>query len=305
MKADCLAKVIWPRRRKAFVGEPGWQLLLTLCCLLPFALIAPAQTTVKTTRALSPARSARVTTSATAPSLRNSGEPEPALAPPDAALVRELLNASRTQFPVGKRINIISAHLLGKPYLINPLIGSLDQPEVLVTRMDGFDCVTFIETVLALAYARNETEFVRRLRELRYRDGLVQYQNRLHYTTDWSQYHVRRGFLQDLTVGDNTLVREKPLFLLKQLPAKVAHFRFYPKYKLASVTGLLHEGDLIYFVSGRKGLDISHVGLIIRDGDRLLLRHATRHRRQVVEQELEDFCRRTPMSGFIINRPKE
>ena len=47
----------------------------------------------------------------------------------------------------------LSRYFLGHPYQINPLIGSAGTPEVFTVSLDAFDCVTFVETILALSLA--------------------------------------------------------------------------------------------------------------------------------------------------------
>lgn len=225
--------------------------------------------------------------------------------PRDAQLIRQLIAESRQIISIGGRMKTISGRLLGLPYISRPLIGSVTQPEVLVTRMDGFDCVTFLETVLALARAKSLDSFVAELRTLRYVGGEVDYRNRLHYATDWSRYQIARGVLVDMTVGEETVPREKALHFLKYVSPKVASFRCYPRQKIDSVSRWLLDGDIIYFVTAREGLDTSHIGLIFRDRQRLLIRHATRSHHRVTEQELGEFFRQNKMSGFIINRPGE
>jgi hypothetical protein len=85
----------------------------------------------------------------------------------------------------------------------------------------------------------------------------------------------------------------------------VISFRYFPKRKLAQVSRRLKDGDLIFFVSTRKGLDVFHTGIVFRDADRVILRHAARSRGGVVEQELAEFVRSNRMPGFIIVRPTE
>ncbi len=223
--------------------------------------------------------------------------------PQDARLARKLIAEANTEPDLAQRIRIISSQFIGYPYLVNPLIGSQTEPEVLVTRMDGFDCLTYLETVLALAGSADTEDFLVRLREIRYEKGVIDWRTRLHYTTDWSRYHVRRKFLIDLTRGEETVARTKRLDFLEGLKSKDAHFRYFPKRKLKTVSRRLVDGDLIYFVSTRKGLDVFHVGLIVRRDDRVLMRHAARSRGAVVEQELSEFFNANRMSGFIINRP--
>lgn len=223
----------------------------------------------------------------------------------DAQLIRELLLESRAVKSISGRLKLLSARLLGAPYNRKPLIGSATEAEVLVTRMDSFDCVTFLETLLALARIKTAEDFPAELRKLRYANGEVTYRNRLHYATDWSRHLVQRGVLMEMTLGEESLPREKMLSYVKALPPKIAFFRYFPKQRIDSVSRWLLDGDVIYFVSGRDGLDVSHMGLIVRDNQRLLMRHATRSHHSVFEQDLFEFFRLNKMSGFIINRPKE
>jgi hypothetical protein len=92
---------------------------------------------------------------------------------------------------------------------------------------------------------------------------------------------------------------------LPDLEPKTGHFRYFPTRMLPQVCRRLMDGDLIYFVSTRKGLDVFHVGLLIKNGEHFHLRHAAHSRGAVVEQELFDFVRVNRMSGFIINRPSQ
>ena len=216
-----------------------------------------------------------------------------------------LLAESRPLAAVGQRMRLISARLRGAPYVVNPLRGSATEPEVFVSAVNGFDCVTFIESVLALAVSRRAAEFPERLRELRYRDGEVSWRQRLHYSTDWAKYHVRRGRLEDLTRGEATETKRRTLAMVPGLPAKQTSFRYLPKKKLNWASRRVDDGDLIFFVSTRPKLDVFHTGLLFREGGGVVLRHAARSRGGVVEQELGEFVRVNRMPGFIIVRPRE
>jgi hypothetical protein len=65
----------------------------------------------------------------------------------------------------------------------------------------------------------------------------------------------------------------------------------------------LRNGDVISFVSTHKHLDVFHAGIIVRDGKRILLRHASRSQGGVVEQELSEFLKANRMAGVIVVRP--
>ncbi len=223
----------------------------------------------------------------------------------DASLIRQLIGEIRGMKSVVERMKHLSGSLLGATYLRNPLIGSPTEAEVLVTRMDGFDCITYLETVLALVRAKNSDDFSALLRKIRYRNGQVAYQQRLHYATDWAHQLVAMGWLADMTIGEHTIYREKTLDLVPGIPPVTAQLRYYPKQELAAVGRWLKDGDLILFASGRKGLDVSHAGLIMREGERVLLRNASRSHQRVIDQDLAEFFKTLPMNGFMIFRPRD
>lgn len=223
----------------------------------------------------------------------------------DAQLIRQLIAETRSMKTVAERMKHISAKLLGAAYLRRPLIGSPTEAEVFTARMDGFDCITFLETVLAAARAKSHDDFLALLKKIRYRNGEVAYQQRLHYATDWVQHLIQLRLMADMTVGETTVYREKLLNLVTGVPPQTAHFRFFPRTEIQAVSRWLKDGDFIFFVSGRAGLDVSHAGLIVRNGEQLLMRHARRSYKKVIEQDLMEFFGILPMSGFIIIRPKE
>lgn len=97
--------------------------------------------------------------------------------------------------------------LLGQPYRRSPLEPlAPEAPERLAAGLGGFDCVTFVETVLALSatLARGEhdySDYARHLAELRYRHGEPDYCERLHYFSDWLRSNVAAGRLDDVTAS--------------------------------------------------------------------------------------------------------
>jgi hypothetical protein len=222
--------------------------------------------------------------------------------PRDEQIAHALVAEMKAFDSTTAKMKYLSSRLIGLPYLVNPLIGSFNAPEQLVARFDGFDCVTYVETILALSLARSLDQFAGKLREIRYLDGEIEWSHRLHYTTDWAAYHIRRGFLRDMTIGEDTVVRERSLSLIHGLPPKDISIRYYPKDRFFYTSRWLTDGDLIYFLSTRHDLDIFHVGLIFRDGEQLLIRHARHMRHRVLEQPLADFMRVVKSPGFMINR---
>ncbi len=223
----------------------------------------------------------------------------------DRKITQQLLQATKSLANIGERLNFITAHFLGQPYLVNPLLGSNTEPEVFTATYDGFDCVTYLETCLALAWAKKTDEVNDLLRAIRYRNGNVKWEDRLHYTTDWNKYHVKRGAFTDLTQGADTLSRTKEINWLQCFAPRAITYRYFPKRKLGKVSKRLQDGDLIYFASTRKGLDTFHVGLLFWVNSKLMLRHSAKSKGGVVEQELAEFVKVNTMPGFIVARPKE
>src|SRR5262245_6228369 len=197
---------------------------------------------------------------------------------------------------VGERLERLSGRLLGRPYVVAPLGGGPGRREVLTATLDGFDCVTYVETVLALARSRAPAGFRPWLRRLRYRDGRVGWVTRNHYMTGWARENAARGYVADLTRGAGTVARERTLSVVEGLAPRRTRFRCFPKGSWARLWSRLRTGDLLLFVSTRRDLDVFHVGLVMRRGDELLLRHAPRSQERVVEQPLRGFLQEQRLS---------
>jgi N-acetylmuramoyl-L-alanine amidase-like len=217
----------------------------------------------------------------------------------------ETLLAAAGEGSLGRRIDRLSARLLGRPYLVNPLGGGPRQRETLSDAVNGFDCVTFVESVLALAWARDRRGFRRTLRRLRYRGGRIGWTTRNHYMTGWAKENSARRLLEDLTRGPGTVVRQRKLSVVAGLPARRVRFRCFPNRQLPRLAERLSTGDVALFASTRRDLDVFHTGLLVRGPHGLLLRHATRARGAVVEEALASFLEAQRTSGVILLRPRE
>jgi cell wall-associated NlpC family hydrolase len=203
------------------------------------------------------------------------------------------------------RIDVISRHFLGRPYKPNPLIGTADTPEVFAASLDGFDCVTYIETVVALYRSFSVDDFTNWLRKIRYDRGLIQWARRNHYMTSWIRNNVREGIISPLSMPAVPMVsRERILNVVPGLSPRRTRLKCVPKRSVLRLQQFLQTGDLIFFASTRKHLDVFHAGIIVRDGKRVLMRHASRSKGFVVEQELSEFLKSNRMAGVIVMRPR-
>jgi hypothetical protein len=219
--------------------------------------------------------------------------------------VQQLLWETQHDRCAGSRIDVLSRHFLGHSYKSNPLIGSADTAEVFTASLDGFDCVTYIETILALARASSVDDFADRLRKIRYEQGRIQWERRNHYMTLWIRNNVRNGIIRPVPMpAVPTLSRERALNVVPGLAPQRTRVKCVPKAAMPRLVTYLQSGDLIFFVSTRKHLDVFHAGIIVRDGDGVLMRHASRSRGGVVEQELSEFLKANRMAGVIVARPQ-
>jgi len=200
------------------------------------------------------------------------------------------------------RLARLSAALLGRPYAVGPLPGP-EGPELLVARLDAFDCVTFVEAVLALGVSRSPAEFPARLRALRYRGGAIGWATRNHYTSTWLAENAAAGLLAPL-LAERWVEGEPPrrLDVLAGHPALAWTPRFLPWSEHRALARIARAGDWVGFVSTRADLDAFHVGLLV-PGTELSVRHASRSRGAVVQEPLETFMARNEVPGLLVARP--
>jgi hypothetical protein len=219
--------------------------------------------------------------------------------------VEQLLSKTKYDRSAGSRINVLSRHFLGHPYKPNPLIGSAHTAEVFTASLDGFDCVTYIETIVALARAFNVDDFIEWLRQIRYEQGRIQWERRNHYMTLWIRNNARKGIISQVSMPAVPILnRERVLNVVPGLAAQRIRVKCVPKPAVPRLEPHLQSGDLIFFASTRKNLDVFHAGIIVRDGKRIFLRHASRSQGFVVEQELSEFLKANRMAGVIVARPQ-
>lgn len=213
----------------------------------------------------------------------------------------------------GQRIAYLSEHFLGNPYQESTLIGSERIEEELVLNLGGLDCFTFIDYVEAMRLSSSFSEIKHNLAQVRYKNGFVSYRTRNHFFTDWAAH--RSAFVRDITkeIGVSRAKNLKKtlnskddgtLFLNGVEPANRT-ITYIPTDEIDTpMLEKLRTGDYLGIYSGLLGLDVSHVGIIIRSGASLFLRHAsssTSGLGKVVDQDLMQYVKGKP--GLIILRP--
>jgi hypothetical protein len=117
------------------------------------------------------------------------------------------------------RITAAATYFLGQPYVFEPLgEGETGYYSKLpLYRTDQFDCVTFVDTVLALAKAATLTQFKQNILRIRYAQARIDYTQRTDWFTDleWNPHMQQLGYTQDVTTH--------PLDQNKKPIAQLAH----------------------------------------------------------------------------------
>jgi hypothetical protein len=217
--------------------------------------------------------------------------------------IERLIKDAQVLPKVSQRIDAISRALIGARYVAHTLIGSATQPERFVVREDAFDCVTYCEVVLAAALARDLPEFETALRNIRYHQGIVDWRQRNHYWADWCQRSVANGFCRPVMIGEPVKVHKN----VNSEPAvgrREWTLEAMTKSTLLAGGKQLVTGDIIGFVSGRQNLDYFHTGFIaFAPTGELLLRHASRSQRRVVDERMAIFASVNPVRYVTLLRP--
>ena len=209
--------------------------------------------------------------------------------------------------PPSQLILEIGKFFLGKPYVD----GTLDtgKSEHLVVNLGEFDCFTFVENVVALAWCLKSRQesfegFRRVLKKTRYRNARMQgYASRLHYFADWIHDNQEKGIVRNVTaeIGGrpfrkaiNFMTRHPEdyppledaanLRRMRSVERRISRRSLYyiPKKVVKTLKDRIVDGDIIAITTHREGLDVQHVGIAARVKNRIHLLHASSAERKVV-----------------------
>lgn len=202
----------------------------------------------------------------------------------------------------GATVVAVGKTFLGTPYVAKTL--EIGETESLVINLQGLDCTTFVENVLAfsLMLIKEQTDFndfTKNLETIRYKDGkLAGYPSRLHYFSEWIANNEAKGLLNDITaeIGGTPITKEinfmsthRELYLfLKNNDENLAEIKASENYlnsqeicilrqdQIEANEHLIQSGDIIALTTSIKGLDITHTGIATREKDgRIHLLHAS------------------------------
>lgn len=219
--------------------------------------------------------------------------------------IDKLIAAAPASGTMSQRIDFISRALIGTDYRGFTLIGGPHRPERFVVRDDAFDCVTFCETVLAAAIARDASQFVPALRALRYQDGIVDWYRRNHYFFEWSAHNIENRLCRAIALNGAVTI-DKTVYWHKALGRRRFAMQVIPRDVFMDNVALLRTGDIVGFVTQRSNLDYFHIGFIaFNDDGEFLLRHAARSRDRVLDERMDRFVAHNNVRHVTLLRPQE
>jgi hypothetical protein len=121
------------------------------------------------------------------------------------------LGAEYDEFLLGEGEN---GDLIQKPYI----------------NLNKFDCLTYVETIMALALSNNKKEFLSVYQDIRYEKPPFTFSNRNHFMNiDWNQHNISKGYIQDIT---ENIIDNNGNHIAKKVKTEIDKKGWY--YKLAT-----------------------------------------------------------------------
>ena len=211
---------------------------------------------------------------------------------------------SRLEAPIGPAVTRVGELAAGTPYEPATLEaylragGSPARTEPLTLSLTRFDCVTLVESCLAVARVAGDEgtpsweRFGREVERMRYRDGERRgYASRLHYFSEWITDSARRGLLRDRSAELGGMEDARPLRFMTEHRASYPALaddgvfreieaaerrldghprRVIPTKRIPQVVDRIDTGDVLAFATEIPGLDVTHAALAYRGADRVL-----------------------------------
>ena len=233
----------------------------------------------------------------------------------------------------GRTLTAIGKTFLKTPYVAKTL--EIGDTETLVVNLQGLDCTTYVENVLAFGTLLkqgklNFDDFVETLETIRYKDGeLAGYTSRLHYFSEWIANNEEKGLLKDITseIGGEEIKKDinfmsthRDLYPFlsddtnfEKIKASENYLNnqsicILPQDQIAANEHLIKSGDIIALTTSINGLDITHTGFATREKDgRIHLLHASTGSMEVEvsKKPLAEYLKGIKKNtGIMVARPR-
>jgi hypothetical protein len=212
-----------------------------------------------------------------------------------------VLRAEGLTAPGGKpgkcaiRVGELAAGTPYVPYTLDAYLETGGSPleEPLTLSLTHFDCVTLVESSLAVARvamshgAPRWSRFGQEIERMRYRGGKRRgYGSRLHYFSEWISDNAQRGLVQDLGSELGGAEDARPLRFMTEHRDKYPALRdesvfrkiqaiehgldrhprrVIPTKRIPEVVNRIETGDVLAFATEISGLDVTHSAFAYRD----------------------------------------
>ncbi len=236
--------------------------------------------------------------------------------------------------PVSDLIVKVGTYFKETPYKAATLEINPDD-EKLVINLREMDCTTYAENVLAISLTIKDgnptfVKFVTELQNIRYRDGEIDgYYSRNHYFSDWIFENDPKGIVKSVSQEIAGTPYRKTINFMSTHPESYLQLKnhpeiqkiiaerereismrktyYIPKEKIGEVEPKLNDGDIVGITSRVDGLDISHVGILVRKDGKIRLMHASTTAEKVVvsDNSLEEYLLKSKsVTGIMVARPQ-
>lgn len=226
---------------------------------------------------------------------------------------------------------------VGKTFMQTPYVAKtleIGDTETLVVNLQGLDCTTFVENVLAFSLLLRQQEmsfdaYLKNLEIIRYKDGALDgYASRLHYFSEWIANNAEKGLLKDITgeIGGAAITKDinfmsthRDLYPFLADDVNFSKIKASENYlnnqaicvlaqgDIAANEHLIQTGDIIALATSINGLDVTHTGIATREKDgRIHLLHASTGSMEVEvsKKPLADYLKVIKSNtGIMVARP--
>jgi hypothetical protein len=248
---------------------------------------------------------------------------------------------NRRDMPLGPRAIKVGELAIGtpyEPYTLEAYIKAGGDPkgvEPLTVSLTRFDCVTLVESCLAIARATDDAKrpswdrFSREVERMRYRGGKRGgYSSRLHYFSEWISDGERRGLVRNIARDLRGQNDTRPLRFMTEhrssYPALADEKVFaeigrmeksldgnprwmIPTSDIPRIEGRIETGDVLAFATSIPGIDVTHSAFAYRGNDGVLrVLHAPLSGGvvEITRSTLPEYVARIKRStGILIARP--
>ena len=211
---------------------------------------------------------------------------------------------ARREVPAGRAATRVGELAVGTPYVAFTLEeyiragGDPSGTEPLALSLTRFDCVSLVESCLAITRVADDTgaatweRFGREMERMRYRGGERRdYTSRLHYFSEWISDGARRGLVRDLGAELGGTEDARPLRFMTEhrssYPALANDVvfrgiaamerslddrprRVIPTNRIPEISDRIETGDILAFATAIPGLDVTHSAFAYRDSAGIL-----------------------------------